>query len=79
MAHNVCVASREFAPERMAAGLAAFRVLIFVLCPSIYLSTVVATPSDIGNGTNCFVDTLAFSAATLLLADSLPKEGYSYV
>ena len=77
MAHNVYLTSREFAHARVAAGLVAFPVLLFFLCTVIYLSTITATSSHIGTGPNHIVDTLAFSAASLLIADSLPNEGYS--
>jgi hypothetical protein len=64
---------------RMAAALVAFRMRIFVLCLSVYLPTICAIPSRIGNGLNYFVGTSAFSGAGLHLADSLPKGGYPYV
>jgi hypothetical protein len=79
MGYKVYLTSREFAHPRMTAGLVAFPVLTFFLCPFIYLSTIAATPSHIGIGPNYIVDTLAFSAASLLIADSLPKEDYSDV
>jgi len=79
MAHNVYLISRESAHAWMAAGFVAFPVLLFFLCPVIYLSTIAATPSHIGIGPNYIVGTLAFSAASLLMADSLPKEGLSDV
>jgi uncharacterized membrane protein len=41
----------------------------------IYLPMVIAKPSDIGNGLNYFVDTLAFSGTALLLATALTAEG----
>jgi hypothetical protein len=78
MDHNVYLISREFAHAWMAAGLVAFPVLFFFLCPVIYLSTIAATPSHIGMGPSHIVDTLACSAASLLMADSLAKKGYSY-
>ncbi len=54
-------------------------IMIFLLCLFIYLPIVAAIPSDIGNGLNYFVDTLAFSGATLLVADALPKEVHPHV
>jgi len=48
-------------------------IVIFLLIMFVYLPTLVANPSDIGNELNYFVDTLVFSGAALLLADALPK------
>ena len=61
--------------ERMAAAwLGAFIVLVVLL---VYLPIVLAKPSDIENGLNYFVDTLAFSGNALLLAGILPQETYA--
>jgi hypothetical protein len=40
----------------------------------VYLPMVVAKPSDIDNGLNYFVSTLAFSGVALLLAGALPTQ-----
>jgi hypothetical protein len=69
MARNLYLISREFAHARIAAGLVAFPVLIFILCPVICVSTIAAAPSHIGNGVIDFVDTLGSSAASLLPRD----------
>jgi len=43
----------------------------------VYLPITVRNLSDIGNGLNYLVDTLAFSGTALLLASALPVENYS--
>ena len=53
-------------------------VMILILVLFIYLPIVAADPSDIGNGLNYLVDTLAFSGAALVLADALPREGHPH-
>lgn len=47
-------------------------IAVFVVILLVYLPILVANWSDIGNGWNYFVDTLAFSGAALLLAALLP-------
>ena len=54
-------------------------VMILLLVLFIYLPIVAADPSDIGNGLNYLVDTLAFSGAALVLADALPREDHPHV
>lgn len=53
-------------------GIAAFVMVLLV-----YLPITISKPSDIGNGLNYLVDTLAFSGAALLLAGVLPNEATS--
>jgi uncharacterized membrane protein YphA (DoxX/SURF4 family) len=53
-------------------------VMVLVLVIFVYLPILGATPGDIGNGLNYFVDTLAFSGAALLLADAMPREAYEH-
>ena len=53
--------------------------MILILVLFIYLPIVAADPSDIGNGLNYIVDTLAFSGAALVLADALPREDHPHV
>lgn len=50
-------------------GIVALAMVVLV-----YLPMVIAKPSDIGNGLNYFVDTLAFSGSALLLASALTAE-----
>lgn len=47
-------------------------IFVFVIVVLVYLPIVVASPSDIDNGLNYLVDTLAFSGCALLLAGALP-------
>ena len=54
-------------------------VMVLLLVVFVYLPILSATPGDIGNGLNYFVDTLAFSGAALLLADAMPREAYEHV
>jgi len=49
-------------------------IVVLVVVVLVYLPMVVAKPSDIGNGLNYLVDTLAFSGTTLLLAGALRAE-----
>lgn len=53
-------------------------IMIFLLVLFVYLPITAASPTDIDNGLNYFVDTLVFSGAALVLADALPKEGHSH-
>lgn len=62
---------------RLAATCLGIMILLLVLF--IYLPIVAADPSDIGNGLNYLVDTLAFSGAALVLADALPREDHPHV
>ena len=62
---------------RLAATYLGIMILLLVLF--IYLPIVAADPSDIGNGLNYLVDTLAFSGAALVLADALPREDHPHV
>lgn len=43
----------------------------------VYLPIMASNLSDIGNGLNYVVDTLAFSGTALLIANALPVENYS--
>lgn len=54
-------------------------IFVFVVVLLVYLPIMVAKVSDIGNGLNYLVDTLAFSGAALLLAGALPSEDPSAV
>jgi uncharacterized membrane protein YphA (DoxX/SURF4 family) len=54
-----------------ATGLGA---MVLVLMVFVYLPILCASVTDIGNGLNYFMDTLAFGGAALLLADAMPKE-----
>ena len=56
-------------PAAIWLGIVALAMVAF-----IYLPMVIAKPSDIGNGLNYFVDTLAFSGSALLLAGALTGE-----
>ena len=56
-------------PAAIWLGIVALAMVAF-----IYLPMVIAKPSDIGNGLNYFVDTLAFSGSALLLAGALTAE-----
>jgi uncharacterized membrane protein len=47
---------------------------ILVLLAFVYLPMVIAKPSDIDNGLNYFVSTLAFSGVAFLLAAAIPRE-----
>jgi uncharacterized membrane protein len=49
-------------------------VFVLVIVVLIYLPMVIVKPSDIGNGLNYLVDTLAFSGTALLLAEALAPE-----
>jgi uncharacterized membrane protein len=49
-------------------------VVVLAVVVLVYLPMVIADPSDIGNGLNYLVDTLAFSGSALLLAGALKKE-----
>jgi len=49
-------------------------IVVMVMVVLVYLPMVVAKPSDIGNGLNYLVDTLAFSGTALLLASALTAE-----
>jgi uncharacterized membrane protein len=48
--------------------------IVFVIVLLVYLPMVLAAPSDIGNGLNYMVDTLAFSGSVLFLAGALANE-----
>jgi uncharacterized membrane protein len=54
-------------------------IAVFVIVLLVYLPITVANLSDIGNGLNYLVDTLAFSGSALLLAGVLPIEGRSKI
>lgn len=58
---------------RIAATCLGFMVLLLVLF--VYLPIVAFNPSDINEGLNFFVSTLAFSGAALLLAGAIPERG----
>jgi uncharacterized membrane protein len=60
---------------RLAATWLGTIVLFLVLF--IYLPIVIANPSDVANGLNYFVDTLALSGSALLLAGALRKDNHS--
>jgi uncharacterized membrane protein len=47
---------------------------VLVLLAFVYLPMVIAKPSDIDNGLNYFVSTLAFSGVAFLLAAAIPRE-----
>jgi uncharacterized membrane protein len=49
-------------------------IMALTLLLSIYVPMVVSAPSDIDNGLDYFVSTLAFSGATLFLAAAMPKK-----
>lgn len=54
-------------------------IIVFLIVMLVYLPMVIAAPADIGNGLNYFVDTLAFSGASLVLAGALPRdEAHTY-
>jgi len=48
-------------------------IIVFVIVLLVYVPNMVAKISDIGNGLNYTVDTLAFAGTALLLAGALPK------
>jgi len=48
-------------------------IVVLLLGGFVYLRMIVANPSDIDGGLNNFVDILAFSGATLVLADAIGK------
>jgi uncharacterized membrane protein len=52
-------------------------IISFVMVLLVYLPIMASNLSDIGNGLNYVVDTLAFSGAALLLANALPVENGS--
>jgi hypothetical protein len=56
---------------RLAATYLGIMILLLVLF--IYLPILFSNPSDIGNGLNYVVDTLAFSRASLVLADAISE------
>jgi uncharacterized membrane protein len=49
-------------------------IMVLVLLVFVFLPMVVSKPSDIENGLNYFVSTLAFSGTALLLAAAIPGE-----
>jgi uncharacterized membrane protein len=49
-------------------------IVVLAIVLLIYLPIVLAKPSDIANGLNYMVDTLAFSGSVLLLAEALARE-----
>jgi len=49
-------------------------IVVFAIVLLVYLPLMIANISDIANGLNYLVDTLAFSGAALLLAGALPSE-----
>ena len=51
-------------------------IISFVMVLLVYLPIMASKLSDIGNGLNYVVDTLAFSGSALLLANALPVENY---
>jgi uncharacterized membrane protein len=53
-------------------------IIVFVIVLLVYVPNMLAKISDIGNGLNYTVDTLAFAGTAFLLAGALPKE-YSEV
>jgi len=57
---------------RLAATTLGIAVLVLILF--VYLPIEIASPADIANAFNYFVDTLAFAGAALLLAAALPRE-----
>lgn len=56
---------------RLAATYVGIMVLLLVLF--IYLPILFSNPSDVDNGLNYVVDTLAFSGASLVLADAISE------
>jgi uncharacterized membrane protein len=54
-------------------------IVVFAIVLLVYLPIMVAKASDIGNGLNYLVDTLAFSGTALLLAGVLPMRDLSRV
>ena len=73
VAASLCLLFRWRA--RMAAAW--LGIISFVLVLFVYLPIMASKLSDIANGLNYVVDTLAFSGAALLLANALPVENYS--
>ncbi len=71
LAGVVLVATGACILVNMKARLAAtyLGIMILLLALFIYLPILFSNPSDIGNGLNYVVDTLAFSGAALVLAD----------
>jgi uncharacterized membrane protein len=63
------------------ARLAATRlgIFVFIIVALIYLPIMVANISNIADGLNYLVDTLAFSGAALLLAGALPSKQHEEV
>jgi uncharacterized membrane protein len=49
-------------------------IVVVAIVVLVYLPMVIANPSDIGNGLNYLVDTLAFSGSALLLAGASTKQ-----
>ena len=60
--------------QRARLAAACVGIVIFLVVAFVYLPTLFAHPSDIGNELNYVVDTLMFSGAALLLADALPRQ-----
>jgi uncharacterized membrane protein len=52
-------------------------IVVFAIVLLVYLPITIAKVSDVGNGLNYLVDTLAFSGSALLLAGVLPMEDRS--
>lgn len=73
LAASLCLVFRWKA--RLAAAWLGITSFIMVLL--VYLPIMASNLSDIGNGLNYVVDTLAFSGTALLIANALPVENYS--
>ena len=52
-------------------------IVILLIVLFIYLPIEIASPADIGNALNYFVDTLAFAGTVLILASALPAEPFA--
>lgn len=62
---------------RFAATCLGSMALLLILF--VYLPILVAKPSDINDGLNFLVSTLAFGGAALLLAKAMPRDGHIHV
>jgi uncharacterized membrane protein len=75
VAAGACIIANKKA--RLAATSLGIMILLLVLF--VYLPIEAAIPSDIANGLNYFVDTLAFSGAALILGDAMSTEDHPHV
>jgi uncharacterized membrane protein len=53
-------------------------VVVFVVVLLVYVPIVIANPSNIGDGLNYLVDTLAFSGSVLLISRILPQPSHQF-